>query len=377
MEGFSYNPNKLQLIGRDRKVLYASPLVPKNFDRISPQIHKPPSHEKVSRIGVEHIGAELHGAVGSIADGRKLAARERLDALHTSRWRDSYGGGVATVTRLMFLAATEMVERVREGRGGIELFSEQKAMASSKAREETREALVAEEGSVESLIRNPLDLGESPRVPLTYQAIREEDSSPFSSAETIVYGIQAIPDLLGFLPKSKVAQSLIQQLRQLMYQDNNGTRRYLLNPELLQVNQNLLKKVLDAILARELEVLVFEMKTCPTYGKSVTEKSEDWLYMKYNEDISHTVLALLQIFQAANPDAFEDPRILLRLLRGVTVQLGLIDFPAIQQFGEPIVPTAGSIKTRLVTISSRKVRKACERRLRLNKIHLTKTLTHQ
>ena len=373
MEGLSYNPNKLRLIGRDRKVLYASPLVPKNLDRVKIPLSNSPER-RIGKIGEEHVGAELHAAVAGVADGRIFDVLKRLDALHASpRWRLSYGGGINAVTHSIYSAATEMVARVRDGKERLEFFSEQKVMASSKARGETENALVSEEGSVDSLIRNPLDLGEAPRVPLTRQAIEEEGDSPFSAAETLVYGIQAIPDLLGFLPKSEAAQSLIQPLRQLMYQDNSGTRRYLLNPDLLQAKQELLKKVMNAILTRELEVLVFEMKTCPTYGKSVSDKSEDWLYMKYNEDISHTVLALFQIFQAANPDAFEDPRILLRFLGGVTVQLGLIDFPAIQTLGEPIVPLSTSIKTRLVTIPSRKVRKACARRLRLNKMHLTKT----
>ena len=374
MEGFSYNPDKLRLIGRG-KVLYASPLVPKNLDRVPPPIHQPPSREKkVRNVGVEDIGTELHGVVASIADGREFYARKRLNALHTSaRWKLSYGGGLGTVTHNMLSAGTDMVRKIREGKNGLQLCSEPRVMASSKARGETREVLVGDEGSVESLIRNPLDLGETPRVPLTSQAIQEEEDSPFSAAELLVYGIQAVPDLLGFLPKSEAAKRLIQPLRQLLYQDNNGKRRFLLNPELLQAKQALIKEVMNAILARELEVLVFEMKTCPTYGKSYTEKSEDWLYMKYSEDISHTVLALLQIFQAADPDAVENPRILLRLLKGITVQLGLIDFPAIQKFGEPIVPLAGSVKTRLVTIPGRKVRKACARRLRLNKMHVTKT----
>jgi hypothetical protein len=348
-------------------------LIPKNPNQVRTKRDEISPYAGMSEINHMDIGTLFHTEFGRVCEMvYKFPRNVNLHPGLSERWANAYGGRTDRMRSKIIEAAVSLVADIEEGTEGMMLVSELPLLASAKDRERTLAAVMNDPRRA----RRPLGEGQAPVVPLTLDILQTD-----AKKKVIGYSSQAKPDAVGFHGKTELAKRAIQKLKSFMYQDNQGTKRYVLSPDLLAAHKGILEEVMHLMLKGELDIHVIEIKTNSSVGESLVKRSDKHIYNEHADDIGFTLQVLMKVFQSVSPDTFKGADRKKRydeLLHATTVKIGVVDIPTIsERNGRVSYRFPDQINSRLVTLSPEQVRTAYVNRLKTNREYFIRKTSAQ
>ena len=319
-----------------------------------------------SRRWIESYGSDPTKKLGN-------ALSEALDAKGVKVYGGYYGEKVDGLIDDMVSEGLHLLGMIEEQYPGITLFPELPFMASGK----DKNAALSNIMRNPTRMRRPIQKGEEAIMPMTADIVNRTKNKN-EKIRVIAYPTYAIPDLAGFIPKTDEAAAVVRRLNKVIYKDNEGGKNYMLNPKFLVAHQDILREVLELMRKQELELHVIEMKTNARTDVSLTKSSLDQITQSYSHDIGHTLLVMMKVFESVEPDLFKGKNrenTILEILDATKFDMALIDCPTLDtSTGKTLHVQPTHITSRLLRIPPDRILEACDKRLKLNRSLVMRTL---